>query len=144
MKGIKTRWAQWQIDYLIAHFADTKNDELSEKLGVHWRTMKRKAKMLGLRKSAEFMRQTQRHAAECAAIANEGEGNRGAINLLIYGKPYQFKKGHPPLTGEKEAERLRKVHAKRNETIRKDYMRLRWGLEPKTKLVKHLPKNKRL
>ena len=37
---------------------------------------------------------------------------------------------------ERRQEILRNRNAKRNETIRKDKMRIRWGLEPKTKLVK--------
>ena len=37
---------------------------------------------------------------------------------------------------EHRAARIRKAQAKRNESIRKDKMRIRWGLEPKTKIVK--------
>lgn len=44
------------------------------------------------------------------------------------------------MTSEQTPEQIKKkmsiVQARRNETIRKDKMRIRWGLEPKTKLIK--------
>lgn len=44
------------------------------------------------------------------------------------------------MTSEQTPEQIKKkmsiVQAHRNETIRKDKMRIRWGLEPKTKLIK--------
>lgn len=141
MRGIRTIWQQWQIDYLTAHYADTSNDDLCRQLGIKYRTMRRMAVKLRLEKSSEFITDCQHHAAQCAAFANRGEGNAGKCNLIKYGAKHRFKKGHPPLPPEREAERLRKANAKRNETIRRDYLRLSWGLDPKSKLVKHL-KNK--
>jgi len=41
------------------------------------------------------------------------------------------------LSPEKSRERIERAKATRNEAIRKDKMRIRWGLEPRTRLVKH-------
>ena len=80
---------------------------------------------------------TQREAANEARVMNRGDGNRGAINLLKYGAKYRFRKGETGiqrLGKEKEAERLRKAHATRNETISRERMRINWGLPQRTNL----------
>lgn len=136
-----------QEQWLEANFANTSNDECARHCGCSPRTVIRKARAMGLDKSRDFMRQAQANAAEAARIMNQGEGNSGKANLLKYGKAHQFKPGitsRQRLGDERENERLRKAHKKRNETISKDYLRLRWGFEPKTRLIKHLPKNQRL
>lgn len=47
---------------------------------------------------------------------------------------------------ERRKEIIEKIQKKRNETIRKDYLRIRWGLEPKTRLVKrwHAPERQNI
>ena len=83
------------------------------------------------------MLMTQREAANEARVMNRGEGNMGAINLLKYGEKYRFRKGETciqRLGKEKEAERLRKAHATRNETISRERMRINWGLPQRTNL----------
>lgn len=72
-----------------------------------------------------------------AAESNRGEGNKGIANLLKYGKAYRFKKGETSrqrLGDEREKERIRKSAATRRETLRKERMRVNWGLEQQTRL----------
>lgn len=137
MKGHKTILTPEQHLWLVDNFPDTKNQDCARHLGISLRTVVRLARACELQKSREFMLMTQREAANEARVMNRGEGNRGAINLLKYGEKYRFRKGETciqRLGKEKEAERLRKAHATRNETISRERMRINWGLPQRTNL----------
>ena len=135
--GIKHEITPTQEAWLIEHYADTKNEDLLRRLG--WkanagRSLRRLAVRLGLNKSKDFMRTTQANAAAHARIANQGEGNAGSKNLLIYGKAHQFKKGVTSRQRLGENERIRKMQASLCETIRKERLRINWGFDQQTKL----------
>lgn len=138
MRGKQTQWQQWQLDYLIANFADTKNEELTAHIGVSLRTMHRMASALGLRKSPEFMVRCHAATVAAAAAANrETGGNAGKINLLRNCHRFWFRKGETlrdRIGEERERESRRKSREKRNETIRKERMRINWGLEQRTRM----------
>lgn len=57
-EGYATRlhWSRDMLDYLIAHFPTSRNEELASELGVSPRTLIRKAREKGLRKSSSWMR----------------------------------------------------------------------------------------
>lgn len=140
MKGTKHIITPAQEAWLIEHYSDTKNADILEHLG--WdanqgRSLRRIAALLGLQKSRDFMHQAQTNAMEHARIANQGEGNAGAKNLLLYGVAHRFKKGEnniQRIDAEREAARLKKSHDSRCETIRKERIRINWGFEQKTKM----------
>lgn len=134
-RGVKKNFTGEEVAWLISNYANTKNAECMERLGVSHRTMRRLATKLGLEKSPEFMRQAQRHAAHEAAIANMG-GNRGAVNLLRYGKATRYRKGHSvreTMTEEQWSELHRKKGETLRETYRKERSRAAFGRQ-KTKL----------
>lgn len=128
----------WE-DYLRAHYAETKNEALLAELGMPpnaYRTMRRLASSLGLKKSAAFMAACQREGVSKARDVLRGVGNAGRKNLEL-GARYRYKPGETcvqRLGEEGERRRLAKSHATRNETIRKERMRIRWGLEQRTRM----------
>ena len=137
MKGRKTILTQEQERWLAERYPVTKNAELAERLGVSWRTVVRLAHARGLAKSREFIVAVQREGAEAARVMNSGEGNKGKANLLKYGAAYRFKPGVSSverLGEDVERERLRKAHEKRNATIRRERVRIKWGLPQLTKM----------
>ena len=122
---------------MVENFADTKNAELAARLGCGESTVHRLARQLGLTKSREYMVRCNRNSLEACWLANKGEGNHGKNNLIIYGARYRFKKGERPIDrigAEGEARRLEKVRAKRNELIRRERLRIKWGLPQLTKI----------
>lgn len=137
MKGKKVELTTQQEKWLANNFADTSNAECAIHLHCGWRTVVRKARAMGLVKSREFMERSWRKGVETMRILNNGEGNQGKVNLLKYGVPYRFKKGENyknRCTEEQWAEMHRKAREARNETIRRDRIRIKWGFEQKTKL----------
>ncbi len=137
MKGKKTTLNPWQQKWLAENFAETSNADCAKNLNVGWRTVVRIARQMGLEKSQAFMERSWRKGVETMRIMNQGEGNKGKINLLIYGKQHQFKPGitsRQRLGDEREVERIKKAAASRRETVRKELIRIRWGIEQKTKL----------
>lgn len=126
-----------QEAWLVANYADTYNADICKRLGLKLSTMHRLAAELGLKKSPELMRAAQAAATEKARIMLKGEGNKGRMNLAIYGKPFRFKKGETSrqrLGDEREDERMRKVHESRRQTIRMEKIRINWGLPQRTKM----------
>lgn len=57
-------------------------------------------------------------------------------NLQLMNRANALREINAKRTPERQQEIIEQRNATRNETIRKDYLRIRWGLEPKTKLVK--------
>lgn len=143
MKGTKHIITTAQEAWLIEHYSDTKNADILEHLG--WdanqgRSLRRIAALLGLQKSRDFMHQAQTNAMEHARIANQGEGNAGAKNLLLYGVAHRFKKGENNIQrigAEREAARLKKSHDSRCETIRKRANPHKLGLRTKNQDEAH-------
>lgn len=61
-------------------------------------------------------------------------------NLYIISRAKQVRENFDDLPVERKAETRRKIENNRNKSIRRDQLRLRWGLEPLGGLVKRLPK----
>lgn len=124
---------QWMRD----HFHDTLNQQCADHLGVSMRTMIRLARRLGLTKDPAFCHeQTMQHCTMMHRL-NKGEGNSGKYNLIEAGKPYRFQPGVTPeqrLGEEKNRQRIAKSAASRRETLRKERMRVNWGLPQETRL----------
>lgn len=133
----KITFTDEQRDWFVAHFSTTLNKDCADHLGVSMRTMIRFARELGLEKDPAWLHCIFMERCRMAAESNRGEGNKGIANLLKYGKAYRFKKGETSrqrLGDEREKERIRKSAATRRETLRKERMRVNWGLEQQTRL----------
>lgn len=131
----------------MANFANTKNQELADRLGTSPRSVTRIARELGLWKSKEFVAAMQRNASEHGAHANRlMGGNAGAVNLLKYGKATRFKPGttqRDRMSEEACAAMLAKRGAAFKELFRKERRRVIFGLEQQTNLrVVQCPKEK--
>lgn len=57
-------------------------------------------------------------------------------NLVLMSRSDATRRVVMSRTPEQQREIMERIWRKRNESIRKDKMRIRWGLEPKTKIVK--------
>lgn len=126
-----------QQQWLRDHFATTLNKDCAAHLGISETSLHRIARQLGLKKDQAWLRGVFLERQAMAADANRGEGNQGKANLLLHGKKYQFRPGvtcRDRLGDERERQRLEKAAATRRETIRKERMRVRWGLQQQTKL----------
>lgn len=136
-----------QVSLLRERFSDTRNAELAALLGVSVRTVVRWARLLGLRKSPEFVAAMQRNASAHSVRANRASGgNAGKVNLLKYGAPYRFKAGESNkdrMDAESYAAMHRRIGARRKELYRAERRRVLFGLEQQTRLrVVRVPKEK--
>ena len=59
-------------------------------------------------------------------------------NLYLISRAKQVRKNYDDLPAERKAETRRKIENSRNKSIRRDRLRLRWGMEPLGDLVKRL------
>jgi len=126
-----------QQAWLCANFATTLNKDVAAHLGVSLRTAIRLARSLGLEKDPAWLHGVFMERQAMMAASNRGDGNAGKANLLKYGAAHRFKPGitsRERLGDERERRRIEKSAATRRETIRKERMRINWGLEQETKL----------
>ena len=126
-----------QQDWLRANFATTLNKDIAAHLGVSLRTAVRLARSLGLEKDPAWLHGVFMERQAMMVASNRGDGNAGKANLLKYGAAHRFKPGitsRERLGDERERRRIEKSAATRRETLRKERMRLNWGLEQQTKL----------
>lgn len=149
----RRRLTDEETEWLKSNFADTRNAELAEHLGVSTRSLNRYAKELGLEKSAEFMRMTQRGASE--------QGKR-RLRLLKENRPeeyriwlekakanfekctrYRFGPGGWKCTPEQKAERNKKRAESWKRALERDRKRVSIGLKPLTKLRLGIPSKER-
>lgn len=127
-----------QEAWLCRHFRNTRNAELAARLGISESSLHRFARSLGLTKTPQFMRKCQ---ASTAAAAKASRLRNGTYPPKGYRIPrseeFQFKPGETPLDRlgkRREKKRVEKAVATRNATIRDERMRIRWGLEQRTRM----------
>lgn len=137
-----------EIAWICKHYQHTKNDDIIEKFGIGESTLHRLARKYGLKKSRQQQKKTQWNATCRAHEANKKYGvyeetrermKKKMQEMSAKGEriPGSFMPGVSNLMrlGKKRnQERIAKAHAKRNETIRKERMRLNWGLPQKTRM----------
>lgn len=119
-----------QQQWLRDNYATTLNKDCAAHLGISESSVHRWARQLGLTKDPDWF-----HALVMAAV-NRGPGNHGKKNLHL-GEPHRFRKGQTNRERygeENERRRIQRAAATRRETIRKERMRVRWGLPQETKL----------
>lgn len=148
--GTYHRLTEREEQWIVRHYHNTRNGDIMEKYGIGESTLRRVARKYGLKKTDHFMRKMQREAAEACtrAFRDHGESERAAERARQqwaerkrtgdYGN-VGFKKGESNkarMSPCRYKAMMQKIHQKRNETIRRDRLRIHWGLKPKTKLVK--------
>ena len=146
-RSLTERETQW----FIRHYQHTRNQDIMEKFGIGESTLHRVARKYGLKKSKPFMRKVQQNATEAAHKACTDYGiyeetsrkqRQRMADLKARGErmPGSFMPGQSNkdrLSPKRYKECLAKTQQKRNKTIRSDRIRIHFGLEPRTKLVKH-------
>ena len=141
------REEQW----IVRHYHNTRNGDIMAKYGIGESQLARVRMKYGLKKTDRFMRKAQREAVEHGVIAfrDHGESERAAERARQqwaerkrtgdYGN-VGFKKGESNkdrMSPRRYRQMVEKATKTRNEAIRKDRIRIHWGMEPKTKLVKN-------
>lgn len=128
------QWEQKRIDYLKANFATNFNKDLAAELGCGWRTVIRKARELGLEKEPCFLDKNRPEIVKrIQKVRIHSPHQQGKGYCVPNSEQFRFKAGNIPAskTNTKVAEKARIT---RNETIRRDRIRLSFGLPQKTKL----------
>ena len=144
------RLTEREEQWIVRHYHNTRNGDIIAKFGIGDNQLRSVALKYGLKKTDRFMRRMHREAAEACtrAFREHGESERAAERARQqwaerkrtgdYGG-VGFQKGESNktrLSPRRYKAMLQKREQTRNETIRRDRLRIHWGLEPKTKLVK--------
>ena len=137
-----------EVKWVVQHYKHTKNEDILRKFGVGECQLHRLARRYGLKKSRQFLKKVRSENYVISEIVRQEYGldsqraenaRRQWAERKASGLPHNvgFKKGESNKTRfgeERFAEMIAKARASRNETIRKDKMRIRWGLPQKSKL----------
>jgi hypothetical protein len=130
MKGIKTTWTTEMDAYLQENFPTKITKDLIPVLGVSLRTIIRRARELKIEKEKDFLEKNRIEISKRAQANKKPNPHKGDSSFRIPGgEKHQFKKGQ-----ERHPVDYAKIHEKRNETIRKDKLRLKYGLKQQTKM----------
>ena len=151
IRGSYHELTEREEQWIVRHYHNTRNGDIMTKYGIGESQLNRVRKKYGLKKTANFMRKMRREAVEHCVMAfrEHGENKMAAERtrqqwaerkrIGDYGN-VGFKKGESNkdrMSLRRYKAMLQKIHRTRNEAIRKDRIRIHFGLEPKTKLVKH-------
>lgn len=150
IRGTYHELTEREEQWIVRHYHNTRNGDIMAKYGIGESQLAMVRRKYGLKKTDRFMRKAQREAAEHsqAAFREHGESEQAAERarrLWVerkrtgdYGN-VGFKKGESNkdrVSPRRYRQMVEKAKQTRNETIRKDRIRIHFGLEPKTKLVK--------
>lgn len=130
----KIIWTSYMIDRLINEFPFRFNRILATDLNVSMRSLIRKARELNINKEPNFLEKNRDKITEMAIKAHPPHPHIGDSNWSVpNSEATRFQKGNisPMGTSHKV---VRKCHKTRNETIRMEKLRLKYGLNQKTKL----------
>lgn len=137
-----------EVAWIVQHYKHTRNEDIMRRFDIGESTLHRLARKHGLRKSRQQMRKMQAAAAETArqtcvdygVYEQTAERMRQKMRDLHASGEY-FPGGFKPGVSNKDRmsprryrETVARAHAKRNETIRKDRLRLSWGLPQKSRM----------
>lgn len=156
IRGSYHELTEREEQWIVRHYQNTRNGDIMEKYGIGESQLIKVRRKYGLKKTDHFMRRMRREAVENAqtAFREYGESERAAERAREqwaerkrkgdYGN-VGFKKGESNkdrMSPRRYRQMVEKAHQKRNETIRRDRVRIHFGLEPKTKLVKNWDANR--
>jgi len=121
------------IGVLKIKFAITFNRELAKELNVSMRTLIRKARELNLEKESGFL-DKNRETITKMAVANNRNKYTGVKGWSVpNSEKTRFKPGQSSLM-KFDRDLVARVHKTRNETIKRERIRMRLGLSRLTKL----------
>ncbi len=134
-KGGKIHWTDAMLAILISGYPHRYNKDLAAELKVGYRSVIRKARELGLEKEPFFLEKRREEISKMAREAHPRHPMKGVKGWSVPNSEYtRFKPGNvSPM--KYDLELRKKVHAARNETIRKEKLRLKYDLPQKTKLT---------
>lgn len=134
MKGRKTTWTIEMDQKILSEYPVRFTRDIAKELNLGYRTIIRRARELGIEKEPDFLDKRRTQITELATKAHPGNPNKGNKSFRIPGgESYRFKKGN--LSKMKtDPEVVAKATAARNETIRIERLRIKYGLAPTTKL----------
>jgi hypothetical protein len=129
----KINWTPKMLETLKTKFPVTFNRQLCKELGVSQRSMIRKARELGIEKVPGFL-EINRETIIKMAVANNHNKYTGVKGWCVpNSEAHRFKKGQVSLM-KNNPELVQKVREKRNQTIKRERIRIRLGLPRLTKL----------
>ena len=156
IRGSYHQLTEREEQWIVRHYHNTRNGDIMTKYGIGESQLIRVRRKYGLKKTDRFMRKMQREAVAHGVVAfrEHGESELAAERARQqwaerkrtgdYGN-VGFKKGESNkdrMSPRRYRQMIEKARQKRNETIHKDRIRIHFGLEPKTKLVKHWDGNR--
>ena len=133
-QGIKINWSPEMIQELTQRFPYEFNKDIASLLGISWRSVVRKARELGLEKSPDFFETNRPEMVKLILkVRKHNPNQRGKGFVIPNSEPFRFKPGNiPPQV--KTPDLVKQIHAKRNETIKRDRLRIKYNLPRITKL----------
>ena len=127
----KITWTDEMLAMLDKQFPNCFNDQLAKRLKVSVRTVIRKARERGLKKVEGFEWSPKANLRRRKNMPeNPHKGKKGWT--VPGGEAHQFGPGNPP--PKLHPQTRKKAVRKRNETIKREKLRLKYGLKPETKL----------
>ncbi|MEO9257387.1 MAG: hypothetical protein ABI207_03335 [Crocinitomicaceae bacterium] len=130
MKGKPTIWSTEMIEKLVTEFPIRFSREIGKDLGLSLRTIVRKARELNLEKEPDFLDIRREQITELCVKNRSPNPSKGDKTFRIPGaEKNQFKKGEPRPNVD-----YGKVIKTRNETIKRERLRIKYGLKQQTKL----------
>ncbi len=130
----KKNWTPEMIRSLTELFPVTYNKVLARELGVSWRTLIRKARELGLEKEHGFLENRRTEITTMAVNAHPPHPHKGHKGWTIANsEDSRFKPGCISVM-KTNPDVVNKVHLKRNNTIRRERIRIKYNLSRLTKL----------
>lgn len=122
------------LNRLKNEFPTRYNRVLAADLGVSMRSLIRKARELGIEKEAGFLDKRRNEISRMANEAKPPNPTKGKKGWCVpNSEATRFKPGQPSRM-KTNPDLVQKVRRKRNETIRRERIRLKIGLKPLTKL----------
>ncbi len=126
-------WTDEMILKLQQLFPVMYNKELAKILGVSWRTLVHKARELNVYKEPCFLEKRRAEITKMAVEAHPPNPHKGDKGWTVpNSEKYQFKTGNTSCM--KNPVIADKVRNKRNEIIRIERLRIKYGLNQKTNL----------
>lgn len=125
----KTIWTSEMIEKIKSEFPTRFTKDIAKDLNLGYRTIIRKARELGIEKIENFKEINQTKINQLISenhAPNPLKGVKG--HIIPNSEKYYFKKGEKPNVD------YSKIVEKRNELIRKEKLRLRYGLAQKSKI----------
>ena len=134
MKGLKTTWTTDMEADLIRLFPVNYNKDVAAHFNLGMRTIIRKARELGLSKEENFIEIRKTELVQLSVKNRNPNKTKGFKGWYVpNSEKTRYQKGNIPATAT-DAELVKRIHKKRNETIRRDRLRRKYGMSPLTKM----------